>query len=360
MNPHLARLKNVRRLIRRAEVDGLYVSALVNIRYLTGFTGSAGHLIVTRDEAILYTDGRYQTQAGEQTAGLGVEVVIFREKPVENFLDEVRKKRFQRLGIEVNRLSHAMFRQLKKSAPRRKLVELNGLVEGLRAIKSDEEIAAIRRSIELNSKALDLACAKARPSWTEARLAAEIDHAARTLGASRPAFETIVASGAHGGLPHAQPRNVRLVPRSMVVIDQGAILDGYTSDMTRMVAFGRPGPEQRDVFQAVLESQLAAIDSVKAGVSARTVDRAARTTLKRFKLDEFFVHSTGHGLGLEVHEGPRLRPNEDQRLKSGMVITIEPGVYLEGRFGVRIEDVVVVRPNGCEVLTPTPRELRVL
>jgi Xaa-Pro aminopeptidase len=194
----------------------------------------------------------------------------------------------------------------------------------------------------------------------ERDLAAEIDYQMRRLGAEKPSFETIVAGGERSALPHAHPTGAVLKPGQPVLIDMGAFQDGYASDMTRMLFLGAPGARVRRLYRAVLEAQLAAIDAVRLGVAAARVDRAARDVLKAFKLDRAFVHSTGHGLGLEIHESPRIGKKDKTRLAAGMAITIEPGVYLEGTGGIRIEDTVVVTPGGCEVLTPTSKELRVV
>ena len=231
--------------------------------------------------------------------------------------------------------------------------------------KSAAEIEAIRRSVELNSKAFEDVCARVGPGWTESDVAAEMEFAMRKLGAEGAAFPTIVASGTHAALPHAEPRAEQLLQKSLVVVDQGAILDGYCSDMTRMIALGHPDETQKKLFHAVLQAQAAAIDAIRPGVECRTVDNRVRqvlrmTTVGGIRLDSKFSHSTGHGLGLEIHEGPRVGPRQRQRLEPGMVLTVEPGVYMEGFAGVRIEDVVVVTETGCEVLTKTPRELRVL
>jgi Xaa-Pro aminopeptidase len=193
----------------------------------------------------------------------------------------------------------------------------------------------------------------------EGDLAAELDYRMRRQGAEGPAFETIVAAGARTALPHARPTSARLV-QGLLLVDMGAMLDGYASDMTRMLFLGRPGARVRRAYKAVLEAQLAAIDAVRPGVPAKTVDRAARRVLARHGLANAFVHSTGHGLGLEIHEPPRIGKKEKTPLECGMAITIEPGVYVEGFGGIRIEDTVSVTKNGCEVLTPTSKELRIL
>jgi len=214
--------------------------------------------------------------------------------------------------------------------------------------------------VELNSAALEQALRHFRSSMTERDLAAEIGYRMRRLGADHEAFETIVASGERSALPHAQPTNHRIQPNRLLLIDMGATVAGYASDMTRTHAIGKPTAKTRRMYRAVLESQLAAIAAVKPGVSCTTVDRAARNVLRAHGFDKLFVHSTGHGLGLEIHEAPRVGRKERTRLEPGMAITIEPGVYAEGIAGIRIEDTVVVTSRGCEVLTPTGKELVVL
>ena len=218
----------------------------------------------------------------------------------------------------------------------------------------------IRRSVETNSTAFEQAVKHARAGMREADLAAELEYRMRRAGAEKPAFDTIVATGARSALPHAQPTSARLASGDLVVVDMGAMQQGYASDMTRMLFLGSPGAKVKRMYRAVLEAQQAALDAVRPGVTAMHVDRAARRVLKTEGLEHAFIHSTGHGLGLEIHEPPRLGKKEKLRLEPGMAITIEPGVYLEGFGGIRIEDTVVVTPSGCEILTPTSKELRVL
>ncbi len=337
-------------------IDAVLIGALPNIRYLTGFDGSAGWLLVEPEKTTLYVDGRYGVQAATQTSGIDVEVSA--SEPLGPLLERLEKQHLRRVGFERNRLGYATYERIRENGF--EPVPLDAPVERLRAVKSEAEIEAIRRSLALNSEAFERAVRAFRPSWTEQRLAAEIDHQAALLGASAPAFATIVASGPHGALPHAHPRPVRIARKSLIVVDHGAILDGYASDMTRMLSIGEAPREQRDLVDAVLVAQQAAIEAVRPGRSAAAVDRVARQALAERGFDHLFIHSTGHGLGLEIHEPPRLGVRDRIRLKQGMAITIEPGVYVEGMGGVRIEDVVVVRRGGCEVLTNTPRELRVL
>ena len=356
--PEGRRLDHLRRSLERGKQPALLISGLPNIRYLTGFTGSNGYLLVAPDIVTLFTDGRYEIQAGQQTQGL--EILVSTSNVLQLLADRVRQRRLKRLGFERNRLSFDAYEFLRRKLRGRRLEPLDGVVERLRIVKSPLEIERIRRAVELNGQAFDAACGRVRSGWTEMRFAAEIEYQMKLLGASKPAFDTIVASGVRSSLPHASPQPIGLESNALILVDQGAILDDYVSDMTRMVCRGRVSERQRLLFQAVREAQLTAIDAVKAGVKARSVDRKARQVLKKFKLDKAFSHSTGHGVGLEIHEQPRIGPREDVRLASGMVITIEPGAYVDGLGGVRIEDVVVVTSTGCQVLTRTPRDVRAL
>ena len=223
-------------------------------------------------------------------------------------------------------------------------------------IKDEGEIALIRTAVNLNSRALELALKRFKPGMTETALAAEIDYQSRKLGADGPAFDTIVAAGIRAALPHAHPGAAKIGP-GMLLIDMGAFWQGYASDMTRMVHVGPADAHYKKAYRAVLEAQLAGVAAVRPGATAAAVDRATRRTLKQHGLEREFVHSTGHGLGLEIHEGPRLGKSDKTKLEMGMTITIEPGIYIEGWGGIRIEDTVLVTANGCEILTPTSKDL---
>lgn len=355
------RLRKLRLGLAKAGLDGddcFLVSAGPNIQYLCGFAGSYGFLIISADRAMLYTDGRYTTQAREQAQG--VEVCKSTQHPLDLLFNDLKEQQVRRLAVEENHISHALYRTLRRKLRRTRVEPIDGLVEKLRLVKTPEEIAKIRLAARLNSRAFDNVCSRARAEWTEARFAAELDFEFRSLGADGPAFETIVASGPHSALPHARARPERIVPNSLVVLDHGAILDGYNSDMTRTICFGRIGSEKRRIFRAVREAQKAAVDQVRSGVKAATVDQAARKVLADFGYGDVFPHATGHGVGLEIHEQPRVGAGEQTRLASGMVITIEPGAYVEDVGGVRIEDLLLVTTTGCELLSRTPRQLRTL
>ncbi|MGO9231530.1 MAG: M24 family metallopeptidase [Bryobacteraceae bacterium] len=336
----------------------LLVSAPPNVRYLSGFTGDNAMLLALPGKAVLFTDPRYAIQAAQQVS---CRVKICKGPLVDGVAAAVRKQGAVRIGYEPARMTCDVFNALQARLPMKaSLAPVPGLVEELRMIKSPAELALIRRSVALNSRAFELAADRVRPGMTERDLAAEIEYRMRRLGAEKPSFETIVAGGSRSALPHSQPTAAPLRTGQLVVIDMGTFVDGYASDMTRMLFLGTPGARVKRVYAAVLEAQLAGIETVRAGVAAYQVDAAARRVLRRHGFERAFVHSTGHGLGLEIHEPPRLGKRDKTILRPGMAVTIEPGVYLEGFGGVRIEDTVEVTQSGCKILTPTPKELRVI
>ncbi len=340
------------------KLDGLLVGFSPNLRYLTGFTGSNGSLLVLGGKSILFTDPRYQIQAAQEVA---CRVKIAKGPLLLEVAAAIAKFGLKRIGYEPARMTCDSYESLKSRIPMKASLEpVKGWIEELRMVKSPAEIERIRRSVETNSRAFEQAVARIRPGMTERDLAAELEYRMRRLGAEKPAFETIVAAGVRSALPHAQPTAAPLQSGGLVLVDMGAQQDGYCSDMTRMLFLGVPTAKVKRVYRAVLEAQLAAIATVRAGASTAAVDRSARKVLKAYGLDRAFVHSTGHGLGLEIHEPPRLGKRDKGRLQAGMAITIEPGVYLEGFGGIRIEDTVVVTEKGCEILTPTSKELRVM
>ena len=344
--------------LRSGKLDALIVSAAPNVRYLSGFTGSNGVLLLLADEAVLFTDPRYAIQAPEQS---DCAVKVVRGPLYPALMKAAARKRCRRIGFEDARLTFSGYEVLRAQLHLNASLEpVSGLVERLRMVKSAHEIDVIRRSVELNSTAFDRSIRQLKPGMTEAALAARIEYQMRLLGAEKPAFDTIVAAGPRSALPHAQPTANPIRDNQLVLIDMGASREGYASDMTRMAFLGTPGRKVVRLYRAVLEAQLAALDAVRPGVTAGAVDRAARRVLRAAGMEKAFVHSTGHGLGLEIHEGPRLGRREKIPLVAGMAITVEPGAYFEGVGGVRIEDTVVVTSSGCDVLTKTSKELLLL
>jgi Xaa-Pro aminopeptidase len=353
-----ARLAIVARDLAARKLDALLVWNGPNARYLSGFTGDNAALLVMPEKTILFTDPRFEIQAAQET---DCQVRIAKGPLVMEIMSTIRRLRLPRIGYEPARMTCDAFDSMKSRLPMKATFHgLAGWIESLRAIKSTGELSLIRQSVETNSRAFEQVTARVRPGMKEHDLAAELEYRMRRLGAEKPAFETIVAGGARSALPHAQPTAAKLQPGQLVVVDMGALQNGYCSDMTRMLFLGRPTAKVKRTYRAVLEAQLAAIDEVRAGARTVRVDGAARKVLKAYGLDRAFVHSTGHGLGLEIHEPPRVGRRDKQVLQPGMAITIEPGVYLEGFGGIRIEDTVIVTENGCEILTPTSKELRVI
>jgi Xaa-Pro aminopeptidase len=343
-------------LLRESGLDALLVTNLHNVRYLTGFTGSNAAVLLYRDrQPVLFTDPRYTIQAKDQT---NCRTIVAKGSLIKAVMQQVRKSRPSTIGFESDHLTVSQFESLKKAPMgRTQLRPSADLIQKLRMIKDENEAALIRASVVSNSRALDAALKRFKIGMTESDFAAEIDFQNRKLGADGPAFDTIVAAGNRAALPHAHPAQTRIGP-GILLIDMGAFRGGYASDMTRTLYVGRAPAKYKNVYRAVLEAQLAAIDAIRPGVSTSSVDRAARNVMKTKKLDREFVHSTGHGLGLEIHEPPRIGRNDKTKLQAGMAITIEPGVYIEGWGGIRIEDTVLVTANGCEILTPTSKELR--
>jgi Xaa-Pro aminopeptidase len=351
----------LRRKLTRAGLSGLLVTHLPDLRYLCGFTGSSAALAVTRWKARLFTDGRYTAQAGEEVRAAAVETVS-----ASPSLAAVQWLAAQpgaaAVGFDPARTAVAELARWKAALPSRLrrglLAPLPApLVEPLRSVKDEDELAAMIEAALMGSKLFDHILGFLRPGLREIDIAAELEHQARLLGAEGMSFDTIVASGSRSALPHGRATTARLPRRGFLTLDFGIIHRGYCSDMTRTVYLGKPRPGQRRAYQAVLEAQQAAVAAVRSGVRSGDVDEAARSILRREGFAEAFSHSTGHGLGLEIHEPPRIGAGQSTRLLPGMVVTIEPGIYLPGQFGVRIEDMVAVTRNGAQVLTPAPKAL---
>jgi Xaa-Pro aminopeptidase len=342
--------------LKEAQLDCLLVTSPANWYYLTGFTGESGALLVSQRGTALVTDGRFAVQARQETSG--VRVVLQR-----GFLSEsaglfLKGTSLRRIGFDPVLLAVAQLTGIRKaSGPRLRWIPAPAMVEGLRMRKDAVELAQMRKAAVLAGEVVEDAIGLLKPGIREFEVSAEIEYRMRKKGASGPAFETIVAFGARGALPHARPTAKRLRKNELVVLDLGVILGHYCSDITRTVFVGRASSRIRMWYRGVLEAQSAAIAATKNGALCGDVDAAARRVLTGYHLDRLFVHSTGHGLGLEVHEDPRVARGQKKRLEPGNVITIEPGVYAEGIGGIRIEDDVAVHADRTEILTRVPRDL---
>jgi Xaa-Pro aminopeptidase len=336
--------------------DAILVSHLPNVRYLCGFTGSAGLLLVESSSATLFTDSRYTFQAREEVSG--VRVVIAKYGILRSVLGALRaRKGRHRVAYSPGQVTVSQKQALEAGAGTRiRWINDGNAVEKLRAVKDADELSRIREASVVISRVFRRTLGRIKPGISELALAAEIEHEIKRRGGSGPSFETIVASGPRSAWAHARPTAKLLRKSELVVLDQGAILRGYCSDMTRTVFVGKASRSVRGLYAAVLEAQEAGKRAIRPGVTAGEVDRAARDVLKRAKLDRYFTHSLGHGLGLEVHEMPRLGKGDQTVLQEGMVLTVEPGVYLEGLGGIRIEDDVAVTAKGAIDLTTAPRD----
>ncbi|MCU1318804.1 MAG: peptidase [Edaphobacter sp.] len=340
---------------RATGVDGLLVTHLPDVRYLCGFTGSYAALVLAGGRLVLFTDGRYTAQAKAEAQG--TRVVIAKKPAVIAACEWIEAAGVRRCGFDAAHTTVAALETMRKAVStkvRRGLfVAAGSLVARLREVKDAEEIERMRRGALMGCGLFDHMLTYLEPGLTEVAVAAELEHAARLAGAEAMSFETIVASGERSALPHGRATTAKLPRRGFVTLDFGVMLDGYCSDMTRTVHLGKAMDGEREVYDFVLEAQEAAVAAVAPGVTAGEVDEAARSVLRRAGLDKYFSHSTGHGVGLEIHEGPRIATKQTQVLEQGMVITIEPGVYMPGRFGLRIEDMVLVTGTSGEILTPS-------
>lgn len=355
-NPFARRHRALRRRLDEAGVEALLITHPPNWFYLTGFTGEAGALVVARHSAALMTDSRFAVQA--QSEVRGARVFIYRDSLLDSLGCWLKRKRIGRAGFDPSRVTVGQFRAVRKAAGARvDWKEVPGAIERLRAVKDASEIAAMRAAARLGSEVMASAIRMLRPGMREFEVAAEIEYQMRKRGANGPAFETIVASGRRSAFPHARPTSKRLRKNELVVLDLGAILRGYCCDLTRTVFLGRAPTRVKRWYRAVQEAQAAGIEAARAGAFCGDVDAAARGVLAGHGLEAYFVHSTGHGLGLEVHEEPRLARGQKDTLRAGHVVTIEPGIYVEGVGGIRIEDDVVVQGDRNEVLTRVPRDL---
>jgi Xaa-Pro aminopeptidase len=364
-----ARQKKLHEHPATTRYDALLISHLPNIRYLCGFTGSAGFLLAEEAGSVFFTDVRYDTQAQEEVKA--AKVVIARKSVLQAVAEWLGKRRKQArarrrgrewaIGVEAEHFTLADKKRLNDLLPAGiRLKAAPAQVEKLRMVKDADELARIRAAVNLGAKLFQRALEVLRPGVKEVEVAAEMELAARREGAEEMSFPTIIASGARSALPHGRASSQVVAAGAFVVCDFGVILDGYCSDQTRTVWVGKASgvaeDDARHAYECVKDAQQAAIDAVRPGVTTGEVDEAARKVLRKAGLGKYFTHSTGHGVGLEIHESPRVASGQKEVLKAGMVITVEPGVYFPGKWGVRIEDMVAVTAGGCEVLTPTSKD----
>lgn len=352
------RIAEIQRVLREHDAQAGFITALPDVRWATGFTGSNGVLVVLPEAAHFITDGRYTTQAQAEVKNATVHAPGYRLYAYieeQGFLDGVGTVVFQADQVTVAQL--ADWRDLFPAVTWRGEQQL---LAALVASKKPDEIAAIRLAQAVTEDVFTHVLGLLKPGMTEREVAAEIVYQHLRRGAERMSFEPIVASGPNAALPHARPSARVIEARDVVLIDMGCFVDGYASDMTRTVFVGPPTDEMRKVYQVVLEAQMKALEVAQAGMKSCDLDNAARDVIKAAGYGDSFSHSLGHGVGLQIHEWPRVSYQVEEPLPPGAVVTLEPGIYLPNRFGVRIEDMVVLRENGCENLTAAPKELLVL
>lgn len=352
------RLEKLRHLLAVQDLKVLLVAKPENRFYLSGFLGSSGVLLVTARDAILLTDGRYQEQARLETSNW--ELVVYKDSLIKTLAEVCADLKVREIGFEKDYFTYQQFEQLQEHFRGISLRPVAGLVEKLRLIKDEAEISLIREAAVIAGAAFGHLLGVLKYGQSEQEIAGVVDFFIRRQGGGSPAFETIVAAGERGALPHGVASEQQLRRGQMVVLDLGARYRGYVADLTRTICLGRVGARQREIYELVREAQVRALALIRPGVTTGEVDLKARRYLQEAGYGEFFPHALGHGVGLSVHEEPRLASGQEVVLKPGMVVTVEPGIYLPDWGGVRVEDTVLVTSNGCEVLTPLTKDLLVI
>jgi Xaa-Pro aminopeptidase len=360
VNVYRVRLERLRDRLRAEKLDAFLLfnvegSDRPNLYYMTGFWGSYGLLIITQEHQLFATDSRYMERAKSDVEDYKV-IEVKGRGGAPWIAARCKRLGVRKLGVNAPTTSVAFFHQLRDKLDRIRLKSVEGIIEQLRTVKAETEISKIAKAIALTDRAFEFILGKVKPGVTERQLAWEIEKYARTHGAEALAFSSIVAAGAASALPHYEPQDRPIEAGNFLLFDMGLKADRYCADLTRTVVVGRANSEQKKIYNIVLEAQLRAIENLRAGLTSKQADAPAREVIKSAGYGKNFGHGTGHGLGLEVHEGPRLSRFGKDKLRAGNVVTIEPGIYLPGWGGVRIEDVAVVEEKGCRVLTGTPKK----
>ncbi len=347
---------DLRQALKKAKLETLLVTNFTNVTYLTGFTGDDSYLVITPKQQIVISDPRYTTQLEEECPGVEAHI----RPPGQGMLQAIEKiakqAKLSRLGIEGDSMTVAFRERLAAKLGRVELVTTAGLVEELRMCKDKEEIAEIRRAVDYAQQAFDAVRKILHPEQTEKEVADALEHQMRRFGATGASFPSIVAVGDRAALPHYRPQQRRISEAPFVLIDWGAVGRGYVSDLTRVLVTGKIPPKLERIYGVVLKAQERAIEAIKPGLTCEQVDAVARGVIEKAGFGRQFGHGLGHGIGLEIHEAPRLAKGQSVKLKPGMVVTVEPGIYLPGFGGVRIEDDVLVTRGGHEVLTSQPKQ----
>jgi Xaa-Pro aminopeptidase len=357
MTDFASRRHRLRKLIAQAPADALLVTNFKNVTYLTGFTGDDSFLLVMAKGEVLISDRRYTTQLEEECPGLKLEIRGPGEKMLPVVTSVIQRHRLERLGIEAESATVSLAQTLANELAESEILPTDSLVERLRIVKDKDEIEATKLAARQAERAFEVLRALLTPEMTELDVAAELEYQARRFGAKSLSFPAIVAVGPRAALPHATPTSAKLSAADFLLIDWGANSGLYMSDLTRILVTGKISPKLRKVYGVVLTAQLAAIDAIRPGVTCEEVDRVARNVITKAGFGKAFGHGLGHGTGLEIHEAPRLAAGQKTKLRPGMIVTVEPGIYLPGWGGVRIEDDILVTRTGHEVLTDVPKQL---
>ncbi len=353
----IMKLTKLRELLVEKDLDALFVTSGYNRRYMTGFTGTAGVAIISNDDAVFITDFRYMEQAADQIKDF--RIVQHEKTIIEEVAQQVEQMKVKRLGFEKEDLTFGMY-ELYKSKVTAELIPTAGLVEKLRIIKTPEELEVLKQAAKIADDAFTHICGFIKAGMTELEVANELEFFMRKQGATSSSFDTIVASGIRGALPHGVATDKKIETGELVTLDYGALYNGYISDITRTVAVGEPSEKMREIYEITLAAQKLAVEGIKPGMTGIQADAIARDHIASKGYGEAFGHSTGHGIGLEVHEAPGLSFRSETVLEPNMTVTAEPGIYLPGIGGVRIEDDLVITENGCERLTHCTKELQIL
>ncbi len=350
------RITRLRNSFSKLGIDALFVVNPMNVFYLSGFTGDGAYILITYDDIYFITDPRYQEQIKEEIPEYFKKIVFF-EKREERVLEFLRSQKIKKLGIEERRISYYQYKKLKNFLHNMEIIEVNGIIEGFRMIKDEHEIGLIKKAIEISLKAMNEVICEILEGMSEKEISAKFAYLLRIYGGEKESFDTIVASGYRGALPHGMASEKIIRKEDVTVIDFGVRRAGYDSDTTRTIKLMEPTPLEKEIYNIVREAQERAISAVKPGMKAKDLDKVARDYIMSKGYGNYFGHGLGHGVGIDIHEEPYISPTSDAKLLPNMIITIEPGIYLPGEFGIRIEDMVLVTESGGEVLTNMKKEL---
>ncbi len=351
------KLKKLREQLHKHDVDALLITNPYNRRYMTGFTGSAGVALVTKKEAVFITDFRYTEQANAQVKDF--RIVEQKRTAIEEVAREAQALNLETIGFEKEHMTYGLF-ELYEEYVDAAFIPLEGLVESLRIVKNEEELEILQKAANIADETFEYICTFIRPGITELEVANEMESYMRKLGATESSFDTIVASGARGALPHGVASDKVIEEGDMVTLDFGALYNGYISDITRTVAVGEPSEQMKEIYDIVLQSQLLGVEKIGPNMTGKEADTIVRDYITEKGYGPQFGHSTGHGIGLEVHETPSLSSRSETVLQPNMCVTVEPGIYLPNIGGVRIEDDLVITETGNRRLTKSSKELRIL